>query len=114
MDTNCLFCKIIAGDIPSEFVYEDEAIVAFRDINPQASTHVLVVPRKHIPRIVDATQDDVALLGNAAFRAAQIARQEGVGDNFRLIVNNGEDAGQTIFHLHFHVLGGRHMAWPPG
>ncbi len=114
MDETCLFCKIIAGEISSDKVYEDETVVAFRDINPQASTHVLVVPRKHIPRIVDATEDDSALLGEVAYRAAQIARKEGVGDSFRMVVNNGADAGQSVFHVHFHILGGRRMGWPPG
>ena len=114
MDETCLFCRIIAGEIPSDKVYEDETVVAFRDINPQASTHVLVLPRKHIPRMVDVTEDDKLLLGEVAYRAAQIARTEGVGDSFRMVINNGEDAGQSVFHIHFHILGGRRMGWPPG
>lgn len=108
-----LFEKIIARQIPANIVYEDDAVVAFRDINPQAPTHVLVVPRKPIPRLDAAEDADAELLGRCMLAAARVAKQEGLG-SFRLVVNTGEDAGQTVFHLHLHVVGGRRMSWPPG
>jgi histidine triad (HIT) family protein len=110
---DCLFCRIANGEIPSKKVYEDENVYAFEDIAPKAPTHVLVIPRKHIARLSDVTPGDVALLGAVAARAAAIARDRGLAD-FRLVVNNGEGAGQSVFHLHFHLLGGRAMTWPPG
>ncbi|HLN92915.1 MAG TPA: histidine triad nucleotide-binding protein [Thermoanaerobaculia bacterium] len=110
---DCVFCKIVAGEIPSKKVYEDESVYAFEDIAPKAPTHVLVVPRKHIARLADVTAGDEALLGALAARAAAIANERGLSD-FRLVANNGEGAGQSVFHLHFHLLGGRSMRWPPG
>lgn len=110
---DCLFCRIAAGEIPSKKVYEDGDVYAFEDISPKAPTHVLVIPRKHIARLADVTPGDEALLGAVAARAAAIARDRGLSD-FRLVANNGEGAGQSVFHLHFHLLGGRAMAWPPG
>ena len=104
---DCLFCKIIAGEIPSTKVYEDETVYAFRDINPQAPVHVLVVPKRHIARAADLTEEDGALIGHIFAVAAQIAKAEGIADGFRIITNNGADAGQTVAHLHFHILGGR-------
>ncbi len=109
-----LFEKIIAGQIPADIVHEDEWCVAFRDISPQAPTHVLVVPRKPIPRLVDAEEADAETLGRCLLAARSVAKALGVGEGFRLVVNNGEAAGQTVFHLHFHLIGGRRLSWPPG
>ena len=109
-----LFTKIINREIPAEIVYEDDQCLAFRDINPQAPMHILIVPKQVIPKIVDANKDDQALLGHLLLKAGEIANQEGYGDAFRLIVNNGEAVGQTVFHLHIHILGGRSFSWPPG
>jgi diadenosine tetraphosphate (Ap4A) HIT family hydrolase len=111
--SNCLFCKIVAGEIPSKKVYEDERFYAFEDIAPKAPTHVLVVPKKHIAKLADAGAEDAPLLGEAAWRAGAIARERGLSD-YRLVINNGEGAGQSVFHLHFHLLGGRPLTWPPG
>lgn len=108
-----LFERIIARQLPANIVYEDEDVVAFRDIHPQAPTHVLVVPRKAIPRLDAAEDSDAELLGRCMLVAARVAKQEGLG-GFRLVVNTGEEAGQTVFHLHLHVVGGRRMSWPPG
>ena len=110
---DCLFCKIAAGEIPSKSVYSDEHVYAFHDIAPKAPTHILVIPRKHIARLADAGEADRDLVGEVVSRAAAIARDLGL-DHYRLVANNGEGAGQTVFHLHFHLLGGRQMAWPPG
>lgn len=110
---DCLFCRIIAGEIPSRKVHEDERVVAFEDIAPKAPTHVLVVPRKHIAKLADASDEDAALLGEVALRAAAIARDRNLAD-FRLVANNGEGAGQSVFHVHFHLMGGRGFSWPPG
>ena len=109
-----LFGKIINREIPADIVYEDEHCLAFRDINPQASTHVLLIPKKEIPRLSDATAEDQALLGHMMVTAGKIAGELGVGEAFRLVVNNGADAGQSVFHLHLHILAGRKFAWPPG
>lgn len=109
-----LFEKIIAGDIPGDIVYEDEICVAFRDITPAAPLHVLLVPRKPIPMLSQADNGDSATLGHLLRTAPQIAAQEGYADSFRLVINNGADVGQTVFHLHLHILGGRSMSWPPG
>jgi len=104
-----IFGKITRGEIPVEFLYEDDQCVVIRDINPQAPTHVLVIPRKPIPRLVDAAEADAALLGHLMLVAGKVARDLGVGDGFRLVVNNGADGGQTVFHLHLHILAGREM-----
>ena len=111
--TDCLFCKIAAGEIPSEKVYADDRVYAFHDIAPKAPTHVLVIPRKHIAKLADLTETDETLVGEVVARAAAIARDLKL-PHFRLVANNGEGAGQTVFHLHFHLLGGRPMSWPPG
>ena len=115
--SDCLFCRIVAGEIPSRKVYEDERVFAFEDVAPKAPTHVLVVPKKHIARLADVSSDvssnDEPLLGALVARAAAIARERGLSD-FRLVANNGEGAGQSVFHLHFHLLGGRPFGWPPG
>jgi histidine triad (HIT) family protein len=113
VSSDCVFCKIVAGEIPSKKVYEDERVFAFEDIAPKAPTHVLVVPKKHIARLADVGPGDESLLGTLAARAAAIAGERGLRD-FRLVANNGEGAGQSVFHLHFHLLGGRSMSWPPG
>ena len=111
----CLFCRIAAGEIPAKKVHEDADVVAFHDINPQAPTHVLVIPRKHIAKLDDLTDADAATIGTTIVRAAQIARDLQLAeDGYRIVVNNGEGAGQTVFHIHVHVLGGRGFRWPPG
>jgi len=110
-----LFEKIIAGEIPTQIVYQDDQCVAFRDIDPKAPIHILIVPRRAIPRMAAAAPEDEALIGHLLVTAAQIARQEGIADTgFRLVINNGPDGGETVPHLHVHLLGGREMGWPPG
>jgi histidine triad (HIT) family protein len=109
-----LFSKIIDREIPATIVYEDDLCLAFRDITPQAPMHILIIPKKPIPKLADAVADDQALLGHLCLKAGEIARQEGYGEAFRLVVNNGASVGQTVFHLHVHILGGRGFSWPPG
>jgi histidine triad (HIT) family protein len=112
---SCLFCKIIAGEIPSSKVYEDDQVFAFNDINPQAPMHVLVVPKQHIPTLNDVSASDDALVGAMVRAAAKIAKERGFdGPGFRTVFNCNAQAGQTVFHIHLHVLGGRVMTWPPG
>jgi histidine triad (HIT) family protein len=114
-DPNCLFCKIAAGEIPADIVAQDELVVAFRDINPKAPTHVLLIPRRHIPSAAELRESDAEMLGRLFGVAAQVARDVGVIDGgYRLVSNVGAGAGQSVMHLHFHLLGGRSMAWPPG
>jgi len=112
--TDTLFLKIIAREIPADIVYEDELCIAFRDIQPQAPVHVLIVPKKLIPRVVDAEPADQAILGHLLLTSGTVARQLGVGDAYRLAVNNGTGAGQSVYHLHVHLLAGRAFTWPPG
>lgn len=113
--TDCLFCKIVLGEIPADVLYQDGDVVAFRDINPQAPVHVLVVTRRHFAGFDEASEEEEALIGKVARAAARIAAQEGVGSTgFRVVVNRGPDAQQSVPHLHFHVIGGRPMSWPPG
>ncbi len=113
--SDTIFGKIIRKEIPADIVYEDELVLAFNDISPQAPTHILVIPKKAIPKLSEASTDDAALLGHMLVKAKDIAAQAGLAeDGFRLVVNNGEAAGQTVFHLHMHILGGRPLAWPPG
>ena len=113
--SDCIFCKIIAGDIPAEIVYQNDDVLAFRDLNPQAPLHVLVIPKKHIATINDMTATDAELVGKLYLAAQQIARQEGVADDgYRTVMNCNELAGQTVFHMHLHLLAGRAMNWPPG
>jgi len=109
-----LFGKVIRREIPADIVYEDELCLAFRDINPQAPTHVLLIPKKEIAKLSSADGADQALLGHMMLAAAKVARQLGVEDAFRLVVNNGAEAGQSVFHLHLHILAGRKLRWPPG
>lgn len=108
--SDTIFGKIISGEIPSEFLYEDEHCIAINDINPQAPVHVLVIPKQGIPRLVDAQPEDQALLGHLMLAAGKVAEQLGVADAFRLIINNGAGAGQTVFHLHLHIIAGREFA----
>jgi histidine triad (HIT) family protein len=111
----CLFCRIAAGQIPAKIVYQDEHLVAFRDINPQAPMHVLVIPRRHVSTLNDLTGEDDALVGEMIRRAAALARDEGYADRgYRTVLNCNAEAGQTVFHIHLHVLGGRSLGWPPG
>lgn len=115
MSDDCLFCKIIAGEIPSNKVYSDEDVYAFHDINPAAPTHILVIPTRHLSSVTDASEADQALLGKLLLVANQIARDEGLdAEGFRYVINTGSKGGQTVFHIHLHVLGGRQMSWPPG
>jgi histidine triad (HIT) family protein len=110
-----LFEKLIAREIPATIVYEDDLVIAFRDVKPQAPTHALIVPKKPIPRIAEATPDDHKVLGHLLLKAAEVAKQLGLSQTgFRLVINNGPDGGETVPHLHCHIMGGRHMAWPPG
>jgi len=114
-DNNCLFCRIIDGEIPGEFVHQDEHCVVIKDINPQAPTHALVIPREHLQSLDDASQRDEALLGHLLRVAARVANEQGHADSgYRTVINTGAGAGQSVFHLHVHLLGGRPMHWPPG
>lgn len=113
MSDDCLFCRIIRGEIPAKFVAKTPECVAFRDINPQAPTHIVIVPRAHIPTLLDVT--DPLIVGQMSKLATDLAKSEGIADSgFRVVINTNADAGQTVFHLHMHLLGGRHMTWPPG
>ena len=113
--TECLFCKIIAHEIPASIVYEDDRILAFNDINPQAPTHVLVVPKRHIATLNELSAEDDQTVGELVRRAAAIAKERGISaGGFRTLFNTNREAGQTVFHIHLHVLGGRAMHWPPG
>jgi histidine triad (HIT) family protein len=113
--SDCIFCKIIVGEIPSSQVYNDDLVTAFRDINPAAPTHVLIIPNQHIAAVNDLTADDELLIGHLFTIAKQIAAQEGIAESgYRLIMNNGPDGGQEVFHLHLHLLGGHRMRYPMG
>jgi histidine triad (HIT) family protein len=114
MSADCLFCKIAVKKIPSKIVYEDDEVFAFEDIGPQAPTHILIIPRKHFAALHDATEADQVLLGKLQLVAAQLARKLNLLDGYRTVVNNGQGAGQSVFHLHLHLLGGRAFRWPPG
>ena len=112
---DCIFCKIAAGEIPADKVYEDESVVAFRDLNPQAPIHILIIPRRHIATINDLSVDDEAVVGRLYTAARQIAAQEGIADaGYRTVMNCNEAGGQAVYHIHLHLLGGRMMNWPPG
>jgi len=114
-DPTCLFCRIVAGEIPSTRVAEDDVAIAFRDIAPRAPTHVLVIPREHVASAADLTDDDGPTLGRLFAMAAEIARAEGIADGgYRIVTNVGQWGGQTVDHLHFHLMGGRAFTWPPG
>jgi histidine triad (HIT) family protein len=110
-----LFEKIVAREIPASIVYEDDLVIAFKDVNPKAPTHALIVPKKPIPRIAEAKAEDEQLLGHLLVKAAEVAKQLGVEESgYRLVINNGPHAGESVPHLHCHILGGRHLGWPPG
>src|SRR4051794_26638570 len=112
---DCLFCRIVALEVPADIVYEDDIVLAFRDIAPKAPTHLLIIPRQHITSAASLTEANGAMLGRLFSVAAQLARDEGVArSGFRLTTNSGAGAGQTVMHLHFHLMGGRQMGWPPG
>jgi histidine triad (HIT) family protein len=112
---NCLFCRIVTGETPADVVYKDERCLAFRDTNPQSPVHVLVVPRDHLDSLDDAAQKDEALLGHLLRVAARVANEQGLSESgYRTVINTGAGAGQSVFHLHLHVLGGRQLNWPPG
>jgi histidine triad (HIT) family protein len=113
--SDCLFCGIIDGRVKASIVYRDDAVVAFNDIRPRAPVHILIIPRKHIASVLDIEPNDNALIGQIFQVAARLAREHGVAESgFRVVVNAGPDAGQSVFHLHYHLLGGRQMGWPPG
>jgi histidine triad (HIT) family protein len=109
-----LFGKIIRREIPADIIYEDDIALAFRDIHPQAPTHILVIPKKAIPKLADAQPEDQTLLGHLLLTAKAVAEQQGLTDGYRVVINTGKDGGQTVYHLHLHILGGRAMGWPPG
>jgi histidine triad (HIT) family protein len=112
---SCLFCRIINREIPASIVYEDDRVLAFNDINPQASTHVLVVPKRHIPTLNDLQESDDQIVGELVRRAAAIAKERGIeAPGYRAVFNTNRDAGQTVFHIHLHLIGGRSLGWPPG
>ena len=114
-NSDCLFCKILAGDIPADIIYESDTAIAFRDINPQAPTHVLIIPRKHIATVNEISDADQALVGSLYSAAREIAAAEGIAeDGYRAVMNCNEGAGQSVFHIHLHLLGGRAFGWPPG
>lgn len=112
--SDCLFCNIVAGKVPSKKVYEDEKTFVFEDINPQAPTHVLIIPKKHVVDLKEADEADAELIGYCQLVAAKIARQRGIENGYRTVYNVGPGAGQSVFHLHLHLLGGRKLTWPPG
>jgi len=113
--SDCLFCGIVEGKIKGDIVYQDESLVAFRDINPKAPVHILIIPRKHIANLMDLAPNDGPVIGQIFQLAVELARQHGIADKgFRVVVNHGADAGQSVFHLHYDLLGGRSLGWPPG
>lgn len=115
MDQDCIFCRVVAGEIPAQVVYEDDTLIAFHDIEPQAPVHILLIPRAHIPTLLEASTEDIELLGRLQHRAVEIARSlELDTTGFRLVTNCLEGAGQSVFHIHLHLLGGRSLSWPPG
>ena len=114
-EKDCLFCKIVAGEVPADVVYENDSLIAFRDISPKAPTHILLIPRRHIATMNDLQAGDIPLAGELFTTAAKIAADEGLADDgYRVVMNCNEAAGQSVFHIHLHLLGGRSMSWPPG
>jgi len=111
---DCIFCRIIRGEIPSKKVYEDDFTLAFEDLNPQGPTHVLIIPKKHIVGLKEASVEDAELIGRCHLAAAQIARERNIENGYRTVLNVGPGAGQSVFHLHVHLIGGRKLDWPPG
>jgi histidine triad (HIT) family protein len=114
MTADCIFCKIIQGKIPAKKVYEDEHTFAFEDLNPKAPTHVLIVPKKHLDGLKEALGEDAEIVGRCHLTAAKIARERGIEDGYRTVLNVGPNSGQSVFHMHVHLLGGRILTWPPG
>jgi histidine triad (HIT) family protein len=114
MSSDCLFCRIVAGSIPAKRVYEDDLCLCFADINPQAPTHLLIISKEHIVSLAHAGLEPAPLLGHLLAKAAEVARSAGLSRGYRVVINTGADGGQTVDHLHLHLLGGRHMSWPPG
>ena len=113
--TECIFCKIVERKIPAKIIYEDDTCLAFEDVNPQAPVHSLVIPKKHIPTILDIEEEDSGLVGHLLRVANKVAREKGVAERgFRVVANCNHESGQTVYHIHFHILGGRPMKWPPG
>ena len=113
--SDCLFCKIARGEIPADVIMQTPDLVAFRDINPQAPTHILIIPRTHLASVSELEPPDAGIVGKLFLAAKELAREEGIAeDGYRMVVNAGPDAGQTVFHIHMHLLGGREMRWPPG
>lgn len=113
-NSDCLFCRIVAGTIPAKRLFEDDRALAFADIDPKAPTHLLIIPKEHLSSLAHAANDHSALLGHLVFVATELARSHELDQGYRLVVNTGEDGGQTVHHLHLHLFGGRHMGWPPG
>lgn len=111
---SCIFCRIVEGSLPAKFVYQDESVVAFEDRNPQAPTHILVVPRQHVAALEETTASHEPLLGRMLYAATCIAKDRGLASGYRTVINNGEWGGQTVFHVHLHLMGGRRFHWPPG
>lgn len=112
---DCIFCRIVSGDLESDLIYEDDDLVAFRDLNPQAPTHVLLIPRRHVPTVNDLAYADAELIGRLVLAGQRLASEEGIAEEgYRLVLNCNREAGQSVFHLHLHLLGGRRMKWPPG
>ncbi len=114
MEPACVFCLIAKGQLPAQTVFEDQELMVFRDLNPMGPSHLLVIPRRHIGSLAELGQEDRDLLGGLMLRAAEVARQEGLAKGFRTVINTGPEGGQTVGHLHVHVIGGRQMTWPPG
>jgi len=112
--TDCIFCDIVAGRAPAQMVYQDELVTAFRDLHPRAPVHILIVPNRHIRTCANLTPDDETVMGHLLVKAAELAAQENLAGNFRLVVNAGRATGQSVLHLHFHLMGGRTFSWPPG
>jgi histidine triad (HIT) family protein len=112
--TDCIFCKIERGEVPARIVYQDAELFAFEDLAPQAPTHILICPRRHFASLNEATAEDTAMLGRMQLVAAQLAGERGIASGYRTVINNGRAAGQSVFHLHMHLLGGREFRWPPG
>ncbi|MGK7878564.1 MAG: histidine triad nucleotide-binding protein [Crocosphaera sp.] len=112
--TDTIFSKIIRREIPANIVYEDDLCLAFTDVNPQAPTHILVIPKKPIPKLEEAQEEDHSLLGHLLMKVKQVAQEAGLNNGYRVVINNGDDGGQTVDHLHLHILGGRSLSWPPG
>jgi len=113
-DSNCIFCRILRGELPSRKVYEDDHVLAFEDVNPKAPTHVLVIPKKHFAGLKEAQAEDAELIGRCHLAAAQIARERKIERGYRTVVNVGPESGQSVFHMHVHLIGGRRLSWPPG